>query len=252
MRKLFFLPVLFFSCIIWSQDKALNGSYKIVKAVYGNENGNYNIDKTTIIKIFKDGYWIGAFFNNQEKTFSGSGGGTYITKNGKYIETLNFYSWDSTAVGSTYNFNYKLASNRYFQEGKINSAKYQDYLIKEEFEKIEAKEPLQNNSLEGVWQLENANWGGEASGLGKVKEIKIYCYPRFAWAQYHPQTGQFIGAGGGTYSFDGKKLIEAIEYITYDMNGRSEVTLDISLDGKKGYHQKDKQNNYTESWTRLK
>ena len=90
MKKLFFLPALLLSSLLYSQDKAINGAYKIVKAFYGNDKESYNTDSTTIIKIFRDGYWMGAFFGNPKQPFNGCGGGTYTTKKGKNIETLNF------------------------------------------------------------------------------------------------------------------------------------------------------------------
>jgi hypothetical protein len=85
-----------------------------------------------------------------------------------------------------------------------------------------------------------------------MKSIKIYAYPRFAWAQYNAVTKQFMGAGGGTYQFDGNKLTENIEYITYDevpLNKPYELDIVKTTDNK---FQQTGQNKFIETWKRLK
>src|SRR6266498_2061166 len=251
---LLMLPVLFTNIFLFEQTK-LDGPYKIVSGQYGPDQTSGDKHKqTTIIKIFRDGYWISAFFGDPAKPFDGSGGGTYITNGNQYIETLNFFSWDSTAAGKTYTFNYKVQGNNYMQEGVINSDKYKDFVIKEQYEKITSSVPVKDASLEGVWQLQKGEWGNEKSNEGKwvgVVRIKIYACPRFAWAQYNPATKQFIGAGGGTYQFDGKRLTENLDYTTYDMPLNKPYELDIVKIAGKKFMQSDN-NGYKETWVRLK
>ena len=46
-------------------------------------------DSVTVIKVFKDGYWMSAWYADKHlggKAFNGIGGGTYELKNGKYLE----------------------------------------------------------------------------------------------------------------------------------------------------------------------
>lgn len=240
--------------LLVAQNKP-DGPYKIISAHYGPDTSlDETMSKTNIIKIFKDGYWIGAFFGNPQKPFEGSGGGIFKTRNNKYIETLQFYSWDSTAVGRTYTFNYKLYGNTYTQEGVINSDKYKDFSIRENYEKIASSVPLKNAYLEGAWRLEDAVWGNEKLTNEKyahMNEIKIYAYPRFAWAQYNNVTKQFMGAGGGTYQFDGKKLTENIEYITYDRPLNKPYELNIEKIAGDKFLQIDNKGN-KETWKHLK
>lgn len=254
MKKIISLALIIFPALWSFAQVSLNGAYKIVHAQYGTDTASWSNHKDTkIIKIFKDGYWIGAFFGSPNKPFDGCGGGTYNTDNNKYIETLNFYSWDKTAAGKTFSFEYTLAGNTYTQRGKINSDRYKDYLIEEVFEKIGSPEGLKNNALEGVWQLENGQWPGIKTDEPKFKnlrEIKIYCYPRFAWAQYDSTTSEFIGAGGGTYQFDGKNLVENIEYITYNVPLNTAYSLKIEMIGNEKFSQTD-MNNSKENWKRL-
>jgi hypothetical protein len=50
--------------------------------------------------------WIA--YNVDTKEFFGTGGGTYTTKDGKYIENIEFFSRDKTRVGASLGFNYEI------------------------------------------------------------------------------------------------------------------------------------------------
>lgn len=252
MKKLAVLLLLIISASVSAQIP--EGAFKITAAQYGDKISTpEELMSRQIIKIFKDGYWISTFFGDPQKPFSGSGGGTFTTANGKYIEKLLFYSWDSTAVGDVYHFDYRLEGNRYFQNGKMNSDKYPDHVIKEEFVKMKTDIPLKNNSLEGAWILQSATWDSKNAYDQPIEQIKIYAYPRFAWAQYNSNTKQFIGAGGGTYQFDGKNVTEHIEYITY--NGIA-LSTDVNVEVKKSpdgtMQQTTWQGRMVETWKKAK
>lgn len=234
------------------QAQPLEGAYLLQASQYGNEvTKNEDTRATKAVKIFKDGYWISAAFGNQKYPFGGSGGGTFTTQNGKYNETLRYYSWDSTAVGKTYSFDYRLEQDRFIQSGYINSDKYQNYLIKEEMTKIIPVCNLNDASLEGAWFLKEAFLEGKPDFSAPMEQIKIYAYPRFAWARYNTATGQFLGTGGGSYYFDGKKLIEHLEYMTYDLAIGSDVEIAVTLQGKR-MQQSSWGGTYQETWQRAR
>ncbi len=50
--------------------------------------------------------WIA--YNNETKEFFGTGGGTYTTENGKYTETIDFFSRDNSRVGAKLDFDFSL------------------------------------------------------------------------------------------------------------------------------------------------
>jgi hypothetical protein len=135
----------------------------------------------------------------------------------------------------------------------MSSEKYPDFIIKEEYAKIKTNIPLVNSSLEGVWQLQYGQWGSETS-TGKYANVtmtKIYAYPRFAFAWYNKKTKSFVGAGGGTYTFDGQKLIENVEYYSWGKPEFPIAEFSITLNPN-GFIQKGWDNKLTETWTRLK
>jgi hypothetical protein len=60
--------------------------------------------------------WIA--YNSETKEFFGTGGGTYITENGKYTETIQFFSRDNNRVGAKLEFNYSLTNGEWRHSGK--------------------------------------------------------------------------------------------------------------------------------------
>ena len=60
--------------------------------------------------------WVA--FNSETKEFFGSGGGTYTSEDGSYVENLEFFSRDSTRVGARLPFQYELKEGQWHHSGK--------------------------------------------------------------------------------------------------------------------------------------
>lgn len=59
--------------------------------------------------------WIA--YNVETKEFSGTGGGTYTTKDGKYTENILFFSRDSSRVGASLAFEFSLEDGDWRHQG---------------------------------------------------------------------------------------------------------------------------------------
>jgi hypothetical protein len=59
--------------------------------------------------------WIA--YNVETREFSGTGGGTYTTVNGKYTENIEFFSRDNTRVGSSLSFDFEMEEGRWRHKG---------------------------------------------------------------------------------------------------------------------------------------
>lgn len=59
--------------------------------------------------------WIA--YNVDTGEFSGTGGGTYTTINGKYIENIEFFSRDVNRVGASLEFDYKVVDKAWHHSG---------------------------------------------------------------------------------------------------------------------------------------
>ena len=55
--------------------------------------------------------------NTETKEFSGTGGGTYTFKDGKYTENIEFFSRDSSRVGASLSFDGSVANNVWTHKG---------------------------------------------------------------------------------------------------------------------------------------
>ncbi len=59
--------------------------------------------------------WIA--YHTETKEFSGTGGGTYTTINGKYTENIEFFSRDDSRVGAKLEFDYELKGDDWHHSG---------------------------------------------------------------------------------------------------------------------------------------
>ncbi len=78
------------------------------------ENGQVNSmqrgDRKTI-KLLTGTRFQWAAINPKTKQFSGTGGGTYTLKDGKYTETIDFFSRDNSRVGRSLSFDCEIKGN---------------------------------------------------------------------------------------------------------------------------------------------
>lgn len=74
-------------------------------------------DRKTIKMLGGDRFqWVA--FNSATGEFFGTGGGTYIAKDGKYVENIEFFSRDASRVGASLEFNYKVEDGSWVHSGK--------------------------------------------------------------------------------------------------------------------------------------
>lgn len=79
--------------------------------------------------------WIA--FNVETKEFFGTGGGTYTTKDGKYTESIEFFSRDNSRVGADLQFDFSLENGQWRHKGLSSKGDLIDevWSLREEVEK---------------------------------------------------------------------------------------------------------------------
>ena len=83
----------------------------------GNEQRR-NLDRPRkTMKFLINGYFQWIAFNTETFQFSGSGGGKYITKDGKYIESIEYFSRDNSKVCLNLEFDYELVNKEWNHKG---------------------------------------------------------------------------------------------------------------------------------------
>ncbi len=100
------------------KENDLQGKWLMVGRVRnGNEQRrNLNRPRKTM-KFLINGYFQWIAFNTETFQFSGSGGGKYITKDGKYIESIEYFSRDDSKVGLNLEFDYELINKEWNHKG---------------------------------------------------------------------------------------------------------------------------------------
>jgi hypothetical protein len=103
------------------EPSSLTGLWQITGRM---NNGQFNAMPKAArktIKIFSRTRFQWAAINTQTGDFSGTGGGTYTLKDGKYTETLDFFSRDSSRVGMSLSFDALVEGNKWTHSGKSST-----------------------------------------------------------------------------------------------------------------------------------
>lgn len=81
------------------------------RIVEGKEQSRNTSGPRKTMKILSGTRFQWIAYNIESKEFMGTGGGTYTTENGKYSETIEFFSKDNSRVGLTLKFYYTLQNS---------------------------------------------------------------------------------------------------------------------------------------------
>ena len=96
----------------------LQGKWLMVGRVRNGNEQRRNLDRPRkTMKFLINGYFQWIAFNTETFQFSGSGGGKYITKDGKYIESIEYFSRDNSKVGLNLEFDYELINKEWNHKG---------------------------------------------------------------------------------------------------------------------------------------
>ncbi|MDE3742410.1 hypothetical protein [Maribacter polysaccharolyticus] len=70
------------------------------------------------LKFLQDGRFQWIAYNTETMMFSGTGGGSFISKNGVYQENIEFFSKDDSRVGAELIFEYNIQGDDWHHQGK--------------------------------------------------------------------------------------------------------------------------------------
>lgn len=102
-----------------SNQQELDGAFLFSGRKRDSEISRRDTDqprKTLKILVGDRFQWIAYHVTN--KKFMGSGGGSYIAKDGKYIENIEFFSRDKSRVGASLEFDYNIIDGDWHHSGK--------------------------------------------------------------------------------------------------------------------------------------
>mgnify|MGYP003576348743 CR=1 FL=1 len=171
------------------------------------------------VLLFMDGYVTQTMYKTGQKEFMMSRGGTYKI-DGKTVQlTLEFDTQRKENIGQTFPVSYQIDG---------------DKLIVSHGDEQETYRRVDNGQapLAGVWRITDRMQNGKLTPIhqtGPRKTLKILTGTRFQWAAINPETKEFSGTGGGTYTFENGKYTENIEFFSRDS---SRVGASLSFNGK--------------------
>ncbi|MEL6655200.1 MAG: membrane or secreted protein [Bacteroidota bacterium] len=96
---------------------ALPGAWLITGRERNGEMRERQIGPRKTMKILSGTRFQWIAYNTETKEFKGTGGGTYTTVDGKYTETIEFFSRDGNRVGAVLPFDFSLQNDKWHHEG---------------------------------------------------------------------------------------------------------------------------------------
>jgi hypothetical protein len=177
-----------------------------------------------ITKIYSDGYFSVALYNVNDKKFISTAGGSWSISGDKVVEKFEFNTAKPDDVG-------KEIATPFTSNGKILTLKTP--AKNESWKRIDDGMP---GKLAGAWLITGRMENGEIKWRkpGARKTMKILSGTRFQWIAYNPETKEFFGTGGGTYTTQNGKYTENIEFFSRD-NSRVGASLQFEFSIEDGH-----------------
>lgn len=216
-----------------AENNGLTGAWQL-------ENNNHEE-----VLLFADHYFSHTKYNKKEKKFDFTRGGSYQLKNEQLLTKIEFDTRQKDEVGKTVTNNFSLENDKLILNIKGK---------KETWKQLDKG----TDNLAGTWKITARKQDEKVVPIhqtGPRKTVKILTGTRFQWAAINPETKEFFGTGGGTYTFKDGKYTENIEFFSRDS---SRVGASLSFDGKLNNGQwhhsglSSKGDSIYEVWSRVK
>lgn len=213
MKKIFYstiVPSFILVCV-----GILSIAFLPQKTLTGGYEANSNNGQEAI--IFQDGYFMHTSYNINQKKFNYSQGGTFQVTPDSLILNIEFSTQSKDDVGTRKSWAIKTGGDR------LSVVRPEASLS---FKKVDDG----NTALAGNWRITGRKQGETMSQMqrGSRKTLKLLSGTRFQWAAINPETKEFFGTGGGTYTFKDGKYTETIQFFSRDS---SRVGATLSFDG---------------------
>lgn len=100
------------------QPGELNGAWLITGRELDGEMSKMTPGARKTMKILSGTKFQWIAYNSETGEFSGTGGGSYTTQDGKYTEKIEFFSRDNSRVGANLEFDYEIKNGQWHHSGK--------------------------------------------------------------------------------------------------------------------------------------
>jgi hypothetical protein len=205
-----------FAAVILLSTLSITGSFNnpqtSVTGAWHAKNGD--IEQ---VLVFQDGYFSCNMFDKTNKKFVRSFGGVYNEAGGQLHVNIEFDTESKDNVGKHNHYTASVSGNTL----KLNAGTgITDWTRTDDG----------TGALAGNWRITGRMNDGQIQPMqqGARKTLKLLSGSRFQWMAINPETKEFSGTGGGTYTFKDGKYTENIEFFSRDS---SRVGASLTFDG---------------------
>lgn len=199
-----------------SKGQSLIGAWEWTET---RENGQQVKGVVTFTKDFQAAAW----FDAETGAFIETNGGSWELNGSTMTEIPEFHTRDTSLIGKPISFDIEFDGN---DKLRIAGANFWATRV----------DNGQPGELDGAWLISGRMRNGELrprNVFSPRKTMKILSGTRFQWIAYNTETKQFMGTGGGTYTTEGGKYTENIEFFSRD-NSRVGASLEFKYEIKEG------------------
>ncbi len=162
----------------------------------------------------------------EKNTYIRTYGGTYEINDAGLTLTLEFNDKNPETVGTKITYKYARTDNSFTIENQAKTT----------WKRIDEGK----DALSGNWRISaRAGQDGQMTEMKRTarKTLKICSGTRFQWFAINPETKEFFGTGGGTYTLKDGKYTETLEFFSRD-NSRvgASLSFDAKVEGDKWQH----------------
>ena len=142
MKKIIYLVIAAIAVIAAASperpaDVQLKGAWKAIRTQYGKEPMVTLLENEVSHKLYTGTRWSAVSFDKTTNKITGTAGGTYTIKGTDYMETVEYYSWDSEVVGKTFKFTMTIENRMLHQKGFMEWKGDPKYSIDEFYSRVD-------------------------------------------------------------------------------------------------------------------
>ena len=213
--------LLFLSICLFGQNKSITGVWEVTASSWTSDTKEFADCK--MVKFITPSRWASIFYRPDNGEVAGSVGGTYTYDGLNYVETIEYFTFDSSAVGTQQYFTLKLNDDGLMvQEGNIQTERF-DMTYHAYYKKVDNlhDQRADQNFITGTWEMEKATWGentrDEAFLTSRYGRIIKLITPKYFYVAYFDTNKKAVGGVVfGTMSIDQDSFDEQLLSWSWD------------------------------------
>jgi len=193
--------IIFISALLFGENERTAPSAAEIIGAWQSQTG-----EVTSSWIASEKYFAIAIYNEKEKQFIETYGGSWRLEGNKLTFRYEFHTTDPAQIGKEHSIPIELKKDRLVFEPKKKEMTWK---------KLDSGAP---GKLAGAWLITGRYTNNEMQKItpGARRTMKILSGTRFQWIAYNEETREFFGTGGGSYTTENGVYTETIDFFSRD------------------------------------